>query len=161
MEHSKEPRGGYDATVRRWLTEGAVPVIRRVLCAFRWPAIVLLCAFSIGHFAGAGQKEQEVIRTKKVVAEKYEIPGADGKPLAMFYRSDGGQARLVFFNKDGGLRLSVGMNPDGAPGIALLDERSKPRISMTISNKGSSPKRVGNFVAFFQLEIYIRGFSEA
>jgi hypothetical protein len=26
---------------------------------------------------------------------------------------------------------------------------------------GSSPKRVGNFVAFFQLEIYIRGFSEA
>jgi len=26
---------------------------------------------------------------------------------------------------------------------------------------GSSPKRVGNFVTFFQLEIYIRGFSEA
>jgi hypothetical protein len=26
---------------------------------------------------------------------------------------------------------------------------------------GSSPKRVGNFVPFFQLEIYIRGFSEA
>jgi hypothetical protein len=26
---------------------------------------------------------------------------------------------------------------------------------------GSSPRRVGNFVPFFQLEIYIRGFSEA
>jgi hypothetical protein len=26
---------------------------------------------------------------------------------------------------------------------------------------GSSPKRVGNFARFFQLEIYIRGFSEA
>ena len=26
---------------------------------------------------------------------------------------------------------------------------------------GSSPKCVGNFVTFFQLEIYIRGFSEA
>jgi hypothetical protein len=26
---------------------------------------------------------------------------------------------------------------------------------------GSSPKRVGNFVPFFQLKIYIRGFSEA
>jgi hypothetical protein len=27
--------------------------------------------------------------------------------------------------------------------------------------KGSSPKSVGNFARFFQLEIYIRGFSKA
>ena len=42
---------------------------------------------------------------------------------------------------------------------------SPPAVSWSTTDSrfrlGSSPKRVGNFVLFFQLEIYIRGFSEA
>ena len=36
-----------------------------------------------------------------------------------------------------------------------------PGADLYLLKKGSSPKRVGNFVRFFRLEIYIRGFFEA
>ena len=65
----------------------------RALSRWRWPLFVLFLTlfFSMGHLAGAVQKEQEILRAKSVIAERYELQGPDGKKYATLGKEPGGE----------------------------------------------------------------------
>jgi hypothetical protein len=118
----------------------ATRTLRRAVHAHRWAVAVLMACLSVGHLASAVQREEDVLRARTVVAEKYELRGRNGKPSAMLYQNAPGQARLVFLDDAGGLRLSVGMDPGGEPGITLFNQQNKPQLSMSIDSKKKSPQ---------------------
>ncbi len=134
---SDSPSAADDRKVRSWTGRGGLPVLAMTLHRFRWAVAVLVGTVSVGQLARAKQKAEDVLKTKTVIAEKYELPGADGKTSAMLYRDEAGQARLEFLDDKGRLRLAVGMNPDRTPGITMLDEKTNQRlrIGMDIKEK--------------------------
>jgi len=140
MDDSNGANADLDAAADSWTGRGALRAFVQVVHRFRWAVVVLVGFHSAAHLASAVQKDQDVLKTRTVVAEKYEVPGPNGKPAAMLYRSDAGQARLVFLDEKGGLRLFVGMNPDGAPGITMFDQTNKQKLNMVIDLKNNLPQ---------------------
>jgi len=124
-----------DSKANSWTGHGGLRRFAQTAHRLRWVVVLIVGFLSVGHFAAATQKEQDILRTKTVIAEKYELPGANGKTSAMLYRSDEGLARLVFFDEKGGLRLFVGMNPDGTPGITMFDEKTKQKLRIGMQAK--------------------------
>jgi hypothetical protein len=79
----------------------------RPFVRWRWPLLALFLAlfFSLGRFAGAVQNEQEILRAKSIIAEAYELQGADGKKYASLAKEATGEVRLKFFDQAGRSRL--------------------------------------------------------
>jgi hypothetical protein len=132
--------------------------------ASRWLFIALILAsfFSMGRLVGAFQKEQEILRAKAIVAEKFEIRGEDKTLRAALVKGPDGGGFLVFFDSAGNARLSLGMDAksnsiisffgadksrkmslglidgDGAPSIQLFDAQGESTLSVGLV-KGFGP----------------------
>ena len=113
----------------------------RVLARFRW----LLCAlglaifFSMGHVAGARQKEQELLKTKAVVAERYELRRPDGTLAASLAAGEGKKVSLSFVDQKGNVRLNVGLVDNGSPGITLMGANGLPKLALGVDPTLDNP----------------------
>jgi hypothetical protein len=125
---SQTPRPGPDA--RPW----------------RWPLLALIVAafFAMGHRAGAFQKEREMLKSKKVSAETFEVRGPDNKLRASLFRGPRGEALLSFFDQDGGSRLSLGIDAKGTPIISLLNDKQVQMMGLSLDSEDGTPQ-----IAFF------------
>jgi hypothetical protein len=114
----------------------------RIIARCRWPffALCLVIFFSIGHLAGAVQKEEEILRAKEVIAEKFELRGPDGTLAASLSVSRVGQARLVFFDKNRNRRIGIGFDPLGSPGISLHDANGEVRVHLKVDGQTGEPR---------------------
>ena len=110
----------------------------------RWPryALMLSIFFWMGHFAGAVQKEQQLLKARAIIAEKYELRKADGTLAATLATSAKQQAALSFFDPKGTKRLSVGINNDGSPEILLMGTNGRLRLGMTLDFGKDGPEIV-------------------
>ena len=70
---------------------------------FRWALAVIVGMVSAGQMVRATQKADGVLKTKTVIAEKYELPRADGKTSAVLSRDHAGLATLDFLDDKGRL----------------------------------------------------------
>ncbi len=122
-------------------TKGCPRIFYRMrgLSRWRWPLIILslTLVFSMGHLAGAVQKEQEFLRAKTIVAEGYELQGPDGKLYATLAKGSAGEARLSFFDASGRSRLEVGVDSNGHPSLGLYDESHTLRAVIGVAASGS------------------------
>ncbi len=107
-----------------------------------WAGLLLVGIFAIGHFAGAAQKEQELLKAQEIQAERFELRGADNVLRASLSRGPKGETYLSFFGKDGKPGLSLGLNGDGTPAISLYDRQSKTRIGLSVDPEGGNPQLV-------------------
>ena len=113
----------------------------RRLSRCKWPLFVffLLLFFSVGHFAGAVQKEDEILRARSIVAEGYELQGPDGTKFATLAKESDGAARLTFFDPKGRSRLEVGLNADGSSGLGFYDAEHVCRAAIGVTGRSGSP----------------------
>ncbi len=103
-----------------------------------YTAVVVAC-FSVGHFVGAAQKEQEQLKVKSVLAERFEVRDPTGELAASWGRGAKDQIQLDFFDKNQKSRLTVGLDEQGSPRIAFLDSRGASRMSLALSAAESEP----------------------
>jgi hypothetical protein len=116
----------------------------RRLSLGRWALLTLIIAifFSMGHFAGAYQKEQDILRIKSISAEKFEVRGPDDKLKASLFQGPRGEVYLAFFDQNGGARLSVGVGPRGTPIISFFDDKLSLRMSLSLDTNDGTPQVV-------------------
>lgn len=107
-----------------------------------WAGLLLVGIFAIGHFAGAAQKEQELLKAKEIQAERFELRGPDDVVRASLFKGPKGEAYLSFFGKDGRPGLTLGLNGDGMPVISLYDRQSKMKLGLSVDPEGGNPQLV-------------------
>jgi hypothetical protein len=100
-------------------------------------AVGVLC--SLSRVASGVQREEAVIRAKSLVAEKFELVDAKGRPAASLQKGLQGQPILSFFDDNGTARFNLGMTDDGQPSLTLADEKGRARISLFLANKDGEP----------------------
>jgi len=110
----------------------------------RWPLLTLIIVafFSMGHLAGAYQKDQEILRIKSISADKFEIRDPDEKLKASLSQGPAGETYLSFFDQKGGPRLSMGIGPKGTPVISFFDDKSALRMGLSLDANDSTPQIV-------------------
>ena len=118
-------------------------LIGRIVWRYRGLSIVLVffAFFSMGHFAGAVQKEQELLKAGVVSAERYELRGADGRLGAVLAVEPSGEVNLRFTNKKGTSSLIAGLDANGSPEISFLEDKNGLRMklaSKTVTARRSS-----------------------
>jgi hypothetical protein len=135
MNDSNGPSTHVDREMKSRTGREVFRFLAHTLHRFRWAVALIVGMLSAGQFASATQKVEGVLKTKTVIAEKYELRGADGKTSAVLSREGTGQARLEFLDEKGGLRLAVGMWPGGTPGITMFDDKTNQRLSIGMNLK--------------------------
>ena len=97
-------------------------------------ALVLAVFFSMGHFAGAYQKEKELeqLRAKTIISEKFEIRDVNNKLRASLSQEPNGEVQLMFIDGAGHLRLALGLGRKGNPEIDLFDADSAQKMSISL-----------------------------
>jgi hypothetical protein len=107
----------------------------------RWFVVgLLLCLlFSMGHWAGAFQKEQEILRAKAVSAERFEVRGDDKKLRASLSRSADGGADLSFYDESGNPRLTMGIGATGSPTISFFDDKNAQIMALGLDPSDGMP----------------------
>jgi hypothetical protein len=115
---------------------------RKGLFWSRWPLFTLMIVtfFSMGHLAGAYQRDQDILRIKSITAEKYEVRSPDDKLKASLYQGPAGEVYLTFFDRNGGSRLTMGVGPKGAPAISFFDDKLAPRMILSLDADDSTPQ---------------------
>jgi hypothetical protein len=110
----------------------------------RWPLLALIVAafFAMGHVAGAFQKEQDLLRSKRISAETFEVRGPDNKQRASLSTSPRGEALLSFYDQDGRSRLLLGIGAKGSPTISFLDEAQAQRMGLSLDSQDGTPQIV-------------------
>ena|ERR1035441_9324327 len=110
----------------------------------RWTLLALALAvfFSMGHFAGAYQKEKEEqqLKAKTIISEKFEIRGPDNTLRASLTRGREGEVYLLFFDKAHHTRLTVGLDAQGSPSISFFDEQIAHRMSLALDSENGTPQ---------------------
>ncbi len=110
----------------------------------RWTLFALAIAvfFSMGHFAGAYQKEkeQQELKAKTITSERFEVRGPDDKLKASLYKGRGGEVYLVFFDDAGNARLNLGLNDKGSPVISWFDAQPAQRMSLSLDSEDGTPQ---------------------
>ena len=99
---------------------------------------VLALGFSFGQRAGAVQKTEKTIEADVVVAKKFRLIGANGKPSALLVSSENGDATLAFYDKNQVARLRVGLAAN-RPGLSVLSEGGQELLSMFIDPELGTP----------------------
>lgn len=131
---SKRPDATPDETTR-W---------RGSLSRFRWPLMMAIAAliFSIGHGAGAYQKEEEILKTRMISAEKFEVRGPDGKLRASLAQGKNEGAILSFYDESGRSRLIIGTDAKGTPSISFLNDKDKgaPKMLLSVDPNDGTPQ---------------------
>ncbi len=114
-------------------------VLSNLMATCRWPILLSLLPvfFSLGHFAGAVQREPDTLQAGSIVAEKYELRGADGKLAATLFQGPDGAVMLTFIDQKGGSPLMIGLDAKGSPSILFFDERRKNRMALALD--GGTP----------------------
>ncbi len=107
-----------------------------------WAGLLLVGIFAIGHFAGAAQKEQELLKAQEIQAERFELRGPDNVLRASLFKGPKGGGYLSFFGKDGKPGLSLGLNGDGMPVISLYDRQSRMKLGLSVDPEGGNPQLV-------------------
>ena len=102
------------------------------------PALVVGC-FSMGHFAGAVQKEEEILKAKRILAESFELRDQDDELSASLSRSARGETLLTFYDKAKQPRLSMGLDEKGLPGISFFGEKNKVSMKWSTSAGEDAP----------------------
>ena len=96
----------------------------------------------MGHFAGAVQKEQELLKAGVVSAERYELRGADGRLGAVLAVEPSGEVNLQPYQQKGTSSLIAGLDANGSPEISFLEDknglRMKPRSKTVTARRSSS-----------------------
>jgi hypothetical protein len=116
---------------RRGAASALRALIHSIGCRRRLPYLLVLAIFfSLGHLAGAVQKEQQFLKTKVVIAERYELRTPDGKLAASLGTGAQKQTLLSFFDQQGTARLALGITKDGKPGVFLTGANGLPRLSL-------------------------------
>ena len=107
-----------------------------------WPLLLLVISlfFALGHFAGATQKEDEILRAKSILSERFEVRGGNGKTLASLSRGQKGDVLLSFFDKSAFPRLLVGLDADGVPIVSFIGEGHKPRMILSLAKSDWAPQ---------------------
>jgi hypothetical protein len=110
----------------------------------RWLLFTFLIAifFSLGHFAGAYQREQDILRTKAISAETFEVRSPDDKLKASLHQGAGGETYLSFFDQKGGARLTMGLGPKGTPAISFFDDKLALRMGLSLDVNDNTPQIV-------------------
>jgi hypothetical protein len=124
--------GGRGIAYKTWLT----------WCHYRTP--VLTCAsaillFCTGRFVGAVQKDEEIVRLKSIVADRYEVRGINGKQAALFYLNPDGKPTLALFDENEKVRLDLRLARSGSPGITLFGDDVRSRIAIRLSDLDGAP----------------------
>lgn len=117
---------------------------RNSLLRSRWPLLMLIVVafFSMGHLAGAYQKDQEILRIKSIAADRFEVRDPDDKLKSSLSQGPAGETYLSFFDQKGGLRLSMGIGPKGTPVISFFDDKSAMRMGLSLDANDSTPQIV-------------------
>ena len=109
-----------------------------------WPLVPLLAcvaflSFGFGHFAGAVQKNEKVLRADAVVAERFELVGPNGKPTALLRTDERGGTYLIFFDDKQSRKLTLGVSHLGEATLLLYDSMGQTRASLMIDAENSDP----------------------
>jgi hypothetical protein len=102
-----------------------------------WLALLVTTGFSMGHLAGAAQKDGQILRAKSIIAKGYELRGFDGQKRASFSQSPDGGGRLSFFDHKGVSRLEIGIDSHGAARLVLYDENHVSRAAVRVYENGT------------------------
>lgn len=137
---SKETTSGGRSFGRAMLL-GTLSGLKSFLTRCRWLLLTaaLGILFSAGHFAGAVQKEEELLRVKAITAERYELLGPDGRKSALLCLDPDGQARLSFFDQKGDLRLGIGLDRSGSPSINLFGDDHSLKVGLGLGPDDGMP----------------------
>jgi hypothetical protein len=101
--------------------------------------LILTAFFSMGHFAGAYQKEQNSLRTQLIQAEKFELRSADGRLEASLYTGSRNETYLSFFDSQKIARLTLGLDATGSPAIMFFNAKGLLKMGLSIGPDGGSP----------------------
>jgi hypothetical protein len=129
---------------RRAFTFGRRPVPRmlsQMASACRWPIFLSLPVifFSLGRYAGAVQREADTLQAGSVVAEKFELVGADGRVAAALYQGPKGEVMLRFSDRKGGSPLMIGLDAKGSQSVLFSDEQRRTRMSLALDGDDGTP----------------------
>jgi hypothetical protein len=114
----------------------------KILAPYRWPLFLfsMLVFFSMGHFAGAFQKEQEILRAKAIASERFELLSPAGKTAALLRLNPRGQGELTIFDERADPRVEIGFDARGSPGVRLLGTDHRLRASLLIDSQTGAPR---------------------
>jgi len=114
----------------------------KLVAPYRWPLFLfsLLVFFSMGHLAGAFQKEQEILRAKEIASERFELLGPGGKTAALLRLNPRGQGELTIFDEKADPRVEIGFDAQGSPGVRLLGTDHRVRASLLIDGQTGAPR---------------------
>jgi len=108
-------------------------------CQWLYYTLVLVIFFAMGHFAGATQKEQSLLKARSISAQRYELRRADGTVGASLVEGRRGETLLTFLDQKGRSRLTVGLTERGAPSIRLLGEDEQLKIGLMVNPLDDAP----------------------
>ncbi len=105
-----------------------------------WTRCVVLLAsvsvlfFALGRMASGVQKADKVVRADTIVAEKFQLVGPKGAPVATLQLGKDGKPTLSFLDEKGAERLTIGIHPTG-PGLSILDGRGQLRLQVYLDEQ--------------------------
>jgi hypothetical protein len=120
------------------------------------PAIIGAGLLFVAHVSSGRQAEQEVIRAKVVVAERFMLDSPDPNVGATFGVDPAGQASIVFFGLRPFRHLSIGVYKDGLAGLSMRRDEPKTRINLVIQPSGSPTLRLASDLPKAELDLRVR-----
>jgi hypothetical protein len=129
-------------------SERRTPTLKR----FRWARVSKWCTLSLliavvlfaAQFARGyqGEKEQERLNAKTIVADRYELRGTDKKLKAALSKGANGNPSLEFFDSAGKSRLRLYVDADGCPHVFLADDNGTLKMSLSLLQDDGTPSVV-------------------